>query len=381
MKHNILHNILPVLVGLMFVSSCTSDPDEPDYGTGEEMTFDVATATASRASVNTGTSSFNNKSFKLFGNLNTAKVYINGEYFEGIRRIFDGTEVKYASSKCNYGTTQYWLMGQEYWFVAIFPYSPQGVTDMTYDDSKLSFTYTLPSDLNDAVDLLAATDRRKFHLGISSTVSFKFQHLLSQINIEAALDEDLMYDDDDDYRVSDPDYRDEYIEFQRVEICGSKTAAIFTIEPEATLSSNPATTGIVDTKPIDSGADSKLSKPFFEATKIITNNNKHVTFFSNTDALLIMPQEFASDSEAKMVLTYTVNGNTERERQIELPLAGFKWEAGKTYTYKFTVSKAYTGQIKEGSLTIEIDDFTTPGAQDKWISDDETMKFEFDAPR
>lgn len=373
-----------MLIGLTFLSSCTSDPDEPDYATGEEMTFDVETATVSRASViTTGT---NIKTFRLYGDLNTAKVYINGEYFEGIRRIFDGTEVKYNGSTCNYGTTQYWLMGQEYWFVALFPYSPQGVSDMTYDDSKLSFTYTLPSDLSNAVDLLAATDRRRFYLGSTtssttfSKVTFSFKHLLSQLNIQAALDEDLMYKDDDDYEASDPDYRDEFIEFHRVEICGSKTTATFTVAPAATLSTNPATTGTVDTKLIDSGADSKLSKIFSKALRI-TNNGKFSSFFSNTDALLIMPQEFASDSEAKIVLTYTVNGNTERERQIEIPLAGFKWEAGKTYTYKFTVSKAYTGQIKEGSLTIEIDDFTTPGAQDQWISDDKTMKFEFDAPK
>ncbi|MDE7153187.1 MAG: fimbrillin family protein [Muribaculaceae bacterium] len=378
MKHNILHNILPKLIGLMFLYSCTSDPEVPDYTTGEEMIFDVATASVTRASVIT---SLSNKSFKLFGDLNTAKVYINGEYFEGIRRIFDGTEVKYTGSTCNYGTTQYWLMGQEYWFVALFPYSPQGVSDMTYDDSKLSFTYTLPSDLNNAVDLLAATDRRKFHLGLTNTtVSLKFNHLLSQINIQAALDEDLMYEDDDEYEASDPDYEDEFIEFHRVDIYGSKTAATFTVAPAATLSTNPATTGTVDTKLIDNGADSKLSKTFTTAKKL-TNNKQLVTFFSNTDALLIIPQQFASDSEAKMVLTYTINGNTERERQIELPLAGYNWEAGKTYTYKFTVSKAYTGQIKEGSLTIEIDDFTNPGAQDQWISDDETMKFEFDAPR
>ena len=377
MKPNILHIILPMLIGLVFVSSCTSDPEVPDYTTGEEMTFDVGTA--SRASVITN-SNATKQSFKLFGDLNTSKVYINGEYFEGLRKIFDGTQVKYQSNAWNYGATQYWLLGQEYSFVAIMPYDVSGVSGLTYDDSKLSFTYTLPSDLNNAVDLLAATDRRKFHLGLSGTVSFKFQHLLSQINIQAALDEDLMYEDDDAYEASDPDYKDEYIEFHRVDIYGAKTAATFTVAPAATLSSNPATTGTIGKTLIDNSADSKLSKSFNTAKKL-TNNKQPVTFFSNTDALLIMPQQFASDSEAKMVFTYTINGNTERERQIELPLAGYNWEAGKTYTYKFTVSKAYTGQIKEGSLTIEIDDFTTPGANDQWVSDDDTLKFDFNAPR
>ncbi|MDE5839700.1 MAG: fimbrillin family protein, partial [Muribaculaceae bacterium] len=213
MKHKVLYILLPMLIGMTFVSSCTSDPEVTDYATGEEMAFEVGTST--RASINTGASSLKNLSFRLFGDLNTKKVYINGEYFEGIRKIFDGTEVKYNGSSCSYGTVQYWLMDQEYSFIALFPYSLQGVSDMTYSDSKLSFTYTLPSDLNNAADLLAATDRRKYLLDSGGTatlnkVKFLFYHLLSQINIQAALDEDLMYEDDDDYRKEDRDYKDEY---------------------------------------------------------------------------------------------------------------------------------------------------------------------------
>ncbi|MDE6460926.1 MAG: fimbrillin family protein, partial [Paramuribaculum sp.] len=178
----------------------------------------------------------------------------------------------------------------------------------------------------------------------------------------------------------DPIYADEYIEFHKVEILGSKTAATFTITPAAPSSKNPDSSGTIKATLIDNPTDSKLSKPFTKAAVKITNNKQYVTFFSDTDALLIIPQEFASDSGAKMVLTYTVNGNTERLRQLEFPLEGSKWEAGKIYTYKFTVSKVYTGQIKEGSLSIEINDITDPDADDRWISDTDKLIFEFDAP-
>ncbi|MDE5856876.1 MAG: fimbrillin family protein [Muribaculaceae bacterium] len=376
MKHNIPHIILTMLIGMAFVSSCTSDPEVTDCATGVEMTFDVETASASRASIITKDNA-TKQTFNLFGTLNTSKVYINGEYFEGSKTIFDGTQVKYQSSAWNYGTTQYWLLGQEYSFVAVMPFTISGATDMTYSGSGLSFTYTLPSDLNNAIDILAATDRRKFLLNNTDLpkVSFTFSHLLAQINIQVALDEDLMYEDDDNYRGADPDYEDEYIEFHKVEIWGSKTAANFTITPAASSSTNPDPSGTIEAMLIDNATDSKLSKSF--TSKKLTNNKEFVSFFSNTDALLIMPQQFAADSEAKMVLTYTVNGNTDRLRQIEIPLAGYKWEAGKTYTYKFTVSKAYTGQIKEGSLAIEINDITDSGANDRWISENDKLVFKF----
>ena len=378
MKHNILHIILTMLIGIAFVSSCASEPEVTDYTTGVEMTFDVGTTT--RASIITE-DNYTSQSFKLFGDLNTKKVYINGEYFEGLRKIFNGTQVKCQSSAWNYGTAQYWLLGQEYSFVALMPYAISDLQGLTYSDSKLSFTYTLPSDLNNAIDILAATDRRKFLLtgtyfsGLAK-VNFEFKHLLSQISIQAALDEDLMYEDDDNYRGADPDYEDEYIEFHKVEIWGSKTAANFTITPAASSSTNPDPSGTIEAMLIDNATDSKLSKPFNE-TKKLTNNKQYVTLFSDTDALLIMPQQLASDSEAKMILTYTVNGNTDRLRQIEIPLAGSKWEAGKIYTYKFTVSKAYTGQIKEGSLAIEINDITDSGANDRWISENDKLVFKF----
>ena len=369
-----------MLIGLACASSCTSEPDVPDYAAKEKMTFDVGLET--RASVITS-SNRTQQSFKIFGDLNTSKVYINGEYFEGLRKIFDGAKVEYKSSAWNYGTAQYWLLGQEYSFVAIMPYAIPGASDMTYSDSKVSFAYTLPSNLDNAVDLLAAADRRKYVLNSSGTstskVTFTFNHLLSQINIWAALDEDLMYEDDDEYRKSDSDYKDEFIEFHRVDIYGPKTSATFTIAPGTTLKDNQTSESIRTQSLINNDAGSKLIKTI--SAKKITNNKKFVSFFSDTDALLMLPQTFDDDSEAKMVLTYTVNGNTERERQITLPLKDITWEAGKLYTYKFTVSKAYTGQIKKGSLEIDINDITVEDADDRWIDDTtDELKFEFDAP-
>ena len=102
---------MTVLIGSACTISCTSQPDVPDYTTGEEMTFDVEAApVSSRASVITDQNK-TSQSFKLFGDLNTSKVYINGEYFEGLRKIFDGTQVTRKNCAWNYGTTQYWLLG------------------------------------------------------------------------------------------------------------------------------------------------------------------------------------------------------------------------------------------------------------------------------
>lgn len=389
MKNIKLHTALPAIIGLTCAASCTSDNDMPDCTTPEVMTFDVAGAT--RATVITSLNK-SNESFRLYGNLNTGtqKVNINGATYQGLINIFDAKQITYNSSKWDYGNTRYWLLGQLYSFVAIYPYSAPGVSDMTFEDSdsRLNFTYIIPSDLNTVPDLLVATDRRKIVMTTSgtldsslTTVSFAFNHLMSQIDIQVALDESLMYPDETD-RETYPYNKDEYIGFQRVEIYGVKTTAKYTVEPSSTLSSNKTSTSIINREIIDDIAYTELTYTIpSDKTIHVTNNNTLTNIFPSPEHLLMLPQEVPSDSEAKMVFIYTVNDNTEREREIILPLKGTNWEPGKKYTYKFTVSKAYTGQIKAGSLEIVINDFTDEDADDRWISDEDLLKFEFDGPK
>ena len=108
--------------------------------------------------------------------------------------------------------------------------------------------------------------------------------------------------------------------------------------------------------------------------------------------MIVLPQTFGTDS--KIILYYTVNderidieANGENDksnkvkpvRTITIPLSGGKWEVGTNYTYTFTIEKAYTGQIKAGSFTIDVDDpqLTEGASDDAWVWDGETIDFIF----
>lgn len=369
MKYNILHIILPaMMLGMVWAAaSCTSAPDPDTPELGEEIRFDATEGPASRASV-TNNSNLTAMPFMLFGG-----VYRTGEFYQGFKVIFEGDKVSYTGSEWSYEIPIYWLMGQEHSFVALHPALESGteITDMEYADSKLSFTYTVPkiagtdiTDYTNARDLLVATHRRKYNMNNSGPVKFEFRHLLAQINIAPALSEVLMYpneDEPDKY----PDNKDEYIQLIRFEIHGLKTKADFT------FTANPIEEGTIEnnewtgTYEVD---DNSLSVGVldFKEPRIITNDSINVPVCNDKEALLVLPQEI--DPTAKLILYYSCNSDhtvNEPIRKIIFPLADLpikKFEIGKIYTYKFTIEKAYTGQIKPGSLKWEINDRNLPEA-------------------
>lgn len=362
------------ILGMACSTSCMSDP-EPVLESGEELRFEVAEA-ASRASVTTN-SNLKSRPFSLFGDMNRT-----GEYYPGLKVIFNGDKVKYENNKWDYGAPLYWLMGQEHSFVAIHPYSDniQGLSDLTYSDSKVSFTYTVPTtndiiDYSALTDILVATHRRKYNLDTAGEVKFGFRHILSRINIAPALDEVLMYPDETD-KVNHPDNKDEYILFHKIEIYRLKTKASFSFTPA------PIQTGQTDERIAtyemyeNSLADIVLT---FSVPKKVTNNKKNVNICDNDDAMLVLPQSI--DKDAKVVLYYTVNDDhpmrTITFSFSDLPID--KWESDKVYTYMFTIQKAYTGQIKDGSLKWILTDISDSEANDRWINEDGTIRQDFDA--
>ncbi|MDE6402840.1 MAG: fimbrillin family protein, partial [Muribaculaceae bacterium] len=191
MKHNIIiHTLLPTILTLACVVSCTSDPDVLETGT--EMEFDATEVAGSRAVITT-TATLKNQPFMLFGDM-----YRGGEFYAGRKELFFKQKVTFKNNKWDYGTPLYWLMGQEHTFVAIHPYldSNPEISDLDYSDSKVSFIYTLPESLDNVTDILVAAHRRMYNLDSGAAVKFKFNHLLSCINIMPALDEVLMYEDE-----------------------------------------------------------------------------------------------------------------------------------------------------------------------------------------
>lgn len=229
-------------------------------------------------------------------------------------------------SRWQYSGQYYWFPAFEHSFVAVSPAAvvnaPEAAT--SYADSRLTFTYTLPSDRSQIIDLAAATHRRKYANTQEKpdVVCLQFSHILSKINLAGALiDEDMG--------------RDDFIEFSKIELMGFSTTGTYNITPAPLQSNLPTDDRIVEMSETKGEGYYEIK---FDTPKKIVNHGESVMFLDDSEAVLILPQTFALTSDAKIRLTYTVNGS-HYVNHVDIPLAGGSWAIGRSYLYKFTISK------------------------------------------
>lgn len=354
MRHHILDIILTMAAGVTCMTSCTNEYVPSGPGENARMIFEAGGL--SRTPV-TYDSTLIDNSFRLFGGAQR-----RGEFFKGFRELFNDTEVKYdeTGNMWDYGTPQYWEMGQEHSFVALHPYDIPGMSHLEYKENhEVTFTYTMPEKSDDERDILFATHRRMYNMDESDPVRFNFKHLLTKINVAPALSEDLMYGADDetkkDYEFDYDLIKNEFIEIRRVELIGFRTVAHVSVKP-AELGEDKRTDESVVTVKINEEDGELIAFDFPSEAKPylprVYNNGKNVSVLDKDDPIVVIPQTI--DEGAALCIKYTVNRDSidDQIRSLTFPLQGpQKLEFGKFYTLKFTIEKVYAGQIKPGSLT------------------------------
>lgn len=306
------------------VSSCTHGTlDDSGSGKGPELAFAVSGST--RAS---GAPAFN--VFAVYGDMKRSELDN-----ASLSVIFDRTEVRQTDNGWHYEGTQYWFRKYEYSFVAVTPLTVLETANAPrYSKSALSFTYTIPtsggklSSSRDVTDILAATHRRLYEVDedafittAQTKVTFKFGHILSLVNFAPALDDDIMTSD-------------EYILFRKLELSGFKTKAGFNILPASRQTNIQTDDMVVSVDGLEGAGNFTLE--FAEPVKVL-NDRKNVSLLDEGDAIIMLPQLFDADSEAKVVLFYTVNDDPT-VKQVAIPLKNQKWDSGKSYIYRFTIS-------------------------------------------
>lgn len=77
----------------------------------------------------------------------------------------------------------------------------------------------------------------------------------------------------------------------------------------------------------------------FPTPQKIDNHGDNISLFKNEDTILMLPQSFSSNTNAKLIVTYSISDSGDR-LQGTLPLKNMKWEPGQSYNYNFTVSRS-----------------------------------------
>lgn len=314
-----------LLTGIaLLVSSCISDTpkDSPEK---VKLTFDVS-RDGTRLSRDSETPEMNH--FIVFGDTKHPKSGTSN-----LIVMFNKTKVEYIDGNWCYDGTQYWVPNYEHSFVAV---SPETIFEsgnaFGYLNSKLTFDYAIPASGN-ATDILFATYRRLYdHVGsdenLDSQITFTFSHLLSIINFAPAFSDNNMSSD-------------AYIEVHKLEISGVDSKAQFDIMPA------PRLTGSA-TYDMEIGITGQEKGDFsfeFPTPVKIQNNGTFVKLFDDNDAIIMLPQVFAADSDAQVTLSYTINDDPFMH-QVGISLKNLRWGFNTQNQYNFIIER--TGIIFEG---------------------------------
>lgn len=305
---------IPVLA-----SSCSSDTiDDTGLTRGAELSFKVSNiSNLSRGSVANSISRF-----VVYGDVKSTE-----EESASPVLLFNKTNVEYKNDNWTYDGIQYWIPNHEHSFVAVSPVKlMESATNLQYLNSKLSFDYTVPSQ-SEVADILIATHRRLYINNESASTSensitFSFSHLLSLINFAPSFSDNKLS-------------HDAYIMFHKLEFSGLTTKAHFDILPASRVSGNLTYDMEVD---ITGSENGDYSIDFTNPVRIENNAQNH-KLFADDDAIILLPQAFAIDSEASITLSYTVNDD-KTMNYVNIPLKELKWESGRSYTYNFSIERS-----------------------------------------
>lgn len=310
------------------LSACSSDnvsADIPEQGFG--VTF-----TAREASRATLTSDLNitDNTFVVYGDMVQTSTPTATP-----TTVFDATPVTYADGKWSYANLQYWFPSHTYSFVALHPAADNNVSDINYQNSQLSFTYTYPDDYTQATDLLVANHRRRYSdnrtdngsgtiTGTINPVEFNFRHLMARINFTGNVNAALTSN----------------VTFHSITISGLYGKSTYTVTPASVSQTATLTDDYTeDWTSVTTEEPTTIVKKTFsgQSSEVAPGNN--IKMFPDDDPLLLLPQELPQN--VTVTIDYSIDGNhktasTNLYGTAMLAHSG-EWLPRKTYNYNFSV--------------------------------------------
>lgn len=234
------------------------------------------------------------------------------------------------SGEWNYDDTRYWVPGLQYDFLALHPFDAAATElyEATLDEGNAprhlvltNYDITAEDDAREPVDLMIAVDRNLSYNPDDPAgrgpVNLDFKHLLAQVKFVA---------------VKDPAMNG-IPGFEPV----VHSAALTGLPRYADFSSekfDPSSTASI----IDCWNLNKDGHYEVKTDKSSTANNNGVSIFAQE--IMVYPQRIGNT--ITFSVTYSTDGNEEnaKTQTVSLNTLSMFWEAGRHYTYTFTITNS-----------------------------------------
>ncbi len=301
------------------MAACDShEPQQPD---SQSMIFSVESG--SRAAVMSG-DNLTDYPFAVYSDM----VSMDGTPESSFITVHDATVVSYSPSerKWAYDNTQYWFSGYQYSFVAYHPAGAPWLSGIRYSKNHLQFTYSQPDDYKDACDVLIATHRRNYTGGKAEAVRFGFAHILTNVNVEMSYN--CSSSGPTSITVDDLTFRN------------IPTKSTYAIKPAPLIGSSMMTSDWENDEGTQAGwtvgerGSLKIVFPS-DAPRVVQSNKGDFKLFSESDALLMLPNPLDPDAPAELELNYTTNTGEKETISAVIPKG---WSPGTNLTLSLQIA-------------------------------------------
>ncbi len=323
------HTFLSLILACL--SAACNSPEPQEQPVSSPMTFGAGLG--SRANV-TGNDNITAAPFVVYSDMTSMSPSSESSFIT----IHDATEVSYSDGQWSYNNTKYWFPGFQYSFVAFHPAGTRYLTGFEYSKNRLEFRYTQPAQYQNAPDLLISAHRCNYAGGDADPVCFDFVHILTNVNILVTYEA--------------PSSGPGSITINNLTFKNIPTESTYSIQPAPLTGDSEMTTDWVNDEDSHKGWSvngrsnlgidfSGLGKP-----RTIQANKEAARLFTDSDALLLLPNPYDPDSPAELELNYTTNTGEGKNLSATIPRG---WDPGTS----LTLSLKITHGLVQFSVSIE----------------------------
>lgn len=256
----------------------------------------------------------------------------------------------------SYNKLVYWPDATSQSTLSFVAYSSNAVNHLS-SKSSAGFTFTVPSDIDQQVDLLATAYQEDLKLGGTDVasdgkVTLNFHHLLSRVGFK------VQTTTVKSVTINALSLGGKMVTSGSLSFTSAKGTAIPAIVTSSTKENNVTYSYLTGTE-TDPATTEVISGANTTAKRIVRNITNAQNQTVASEYMMIMPQTVAAQGDVTINITYTIGTSPKsKSAKVELP-AGFVFAPGKAYEFILNIS---TSAIK---FTVTEDDWGNPTEDDK----------------
>ena len=249
----------------------------------------------------------------------------------------------------SYDKLVYWPDATSQSTLSFVAYSSNAVNHLS-SKSSAGFTFTVPSDIDQQVDLLATAYQEDLKLGGTDVasdgkVTLNFHHLLSRVGFK------VQTTTDKSVTINALSFGGKLVTNGSLAFINAKGTEIPAIVPSTTKDNNVTYTYLSESS---AATTEKISGANTTAKRIVRNITNAQNQTVASEYMMIMPQTVAAQGDVTINITYTIGTSPKsKSAKVELP-AGFVFAPGKAYEFILNIS---TSSIK---FTVTEDEWDNP---------------------